>query len=618
MINVWNMKKYINIAILAIISAALWSCVEESNVDFGLETGAIEMEADGGTVSIQVSSPGAWTASANVPWITVSPANGNGSHECRVKVDSALELSASGRATREGIVTISMNDGYESRNIDVTQKNYGYSITVDETDISIPDYEALTERNFEVTVKSNVLFNTYFKYADGEVSQWIEADESNPSLQLTKGSRPRNVTLKFNWDINNTPEERVATIEFRPAQKSGDDLVDIPDINESLITRIDVLNISQGSGEPKPTDLRAADSTALIAISRALNVWSGGWDTSTRMERWSGVTLWQENDEGYTEDKAGRVKYARFFMFNTDEGIPYQVEWLDKAEELIFYSNENNTLRKDIKLGEHLTTLHQLKRLSISAFGLDDNSLPESFFTKEGGSPAFPLLESLDLSSNNFTKVPDGLNETNFPALKTLRMSNNQRYYIYDMSTATVNNDEQFAERYAGLYAENFESEGNPGGGFPVEFLTWENLDTLHLTLNYLQGSLPSDAEVLALNGNLTWDPKEEALDTIVASDLTGTVFDKDLNPTGVPKILPNLRSFSINLNHFSGMLPNWVLFHPLYDWWDPYTLIFNQEGRDRDGNTCGFINEPPNMNDYYKVYPRKKLNGSGSSSTEE
>ena len=54
--------------------------------------------------------------------------------------------------------------------------------------------------------------------------------------------------------------------------------------------------------------------------------------------------------------------------------------------------------------------------------------------------------------------------------------------------------------------------------------------------------------------------------------------------------------------------LPDWVLYHPALDWWDPFTLLFYQEGKDEQGNLAGFSNEPANMDYYYQAYPKKKL----------
>ena len=70
---------------------------------------------------------------------------------------------------------------------------------------------------------------------------------------------------------------------------------------------------------------------------------------------------------------------------------------------------------------------------------------------------------------------------------------------------------------------------------------------------------------------------------------------------------MPQLRMLALNLNRMTGALPDWVLYHPALDWWDPFTLLFNQEGKDEQGNLAGFSNEPANMDYYYQAYPKKK-----------
>ena len=75
-----------------------------------------------------------------------------------------------------------------------------------------------------------------------------------------------------------------------------------------------------------------------------------------------------------------------------------------------------------------------------------------------------------------------------------------------------------------------------------------------------------------------------------------------------IKRVMPQLRMLALNLNRMTGALPDWVLYHPALDWWDPFTLLFNQEGKDEQGNLAGFSNEPANMDYYYQAYPKKKL----------
>lgn len=636
------MKIYRNMAVLAVAVAAVFACQPKEDVAFVLDTDTFDVGADGGSANIEVSSPGSWIASANVPWITVSPANGNGSQVCQIIVDSAIVMKGGeAGAVRTGTVTISA-ENTESRDITVTQQNYGYTITVDDTEVNVPDYTTLSERYFDLKVKSNVMFDVNFVDAEGNEITWIAEAEDNPVLNLNKGDRPRNVTLRFDWNINSRPETRIAEIRFIPVDGQGTPI----NPAEDLITRIDQVQVTQTSAAAKPDNPRAADSAALVAIARALNVWSGGWDTSTRMERWDDVDLWEEGDN-CPDSLIGRVRNARFFMFNTDDGIPYQVSWLTGIEDLEFYSNENNMLRENINLGEYIVALggknSYLKRLTIAAYGLDDDSFPNSFFSQDG-EPTFPNLEYLNLSSNNFKKIDPRFNPINFPKLHAFSMRNNQRRLVYDLHNATTSGV-QFAEENGGLYLENMNPDNtdNGSGGFPMRFLKWDNLDTLELSLNYLEGSLPTDAQVRAYLGCSDWKSTDAPVpfvqngetltltiaDSIVRKDASDQVKQAAyaaFDALQVPKVLPKLRVFSLNYNRLSGSLSpglddnghpignptgdtyRWLMFHPLMDWWEPSTFIFNQEGTDSEGNSARFTDVPLDMDYYYGIYTNKEF----------
>ena len=597
---------YRKMAVIAAAATLFCSCLRNESVEFALDSDNIELDASGGTVTVNVSSSGSWTARSNMPWITTSPANGSGSAECRIIVDSALVIATPDALTRQGTVTI-QNSDMERREITVVQKNYGYIIAIDDDEIDVPDYIELSSRYFDVNVNANVMFGV--RFLDGEDNilsdddVWITASEDNPKLNLTKGARPRNVTLRYQWDINTQPADRVATLEFYPVDDDGTEIT--PD--SDYITRIDRLTVTQTSAASRPDNLRAADSTALVAISRALNVWSE-WDTSVRMERWSNVTLWEEDDAGCPENGAGRVRYVRFYLFNTDDGLPYQVSWLDAAEEIVFYSNENSQRRSGIELGTYICELTQLKRLTISAYGIDDDSLP----VDEINNGCFANLEYLDLSGNNFGQIPECINPDNFPSLRVLMLRNNQKGIAYNLNTMTMT-EEQFADQYRGLYRENMNAENAAyGTGFPMRLLRWSNLDTLHLSVNYLQGTIPTDDDVADFVTEY-WSAGDDAI-----RDSLSTSYSDFFNENRIPKVLPNMKQMAINLNRFHGNVSvdnhKWLYYHPKLDWWDPYTFIFTQEGSDMDGNSATFTGVPVDLDDYgdypsyYDVYSGKEL----------
>lgn len=537
-----NVKTYISIFLCALVAVG---CSDDKKVGVKIDSDSIEIGAEGGTRSIRITADDQWVASTNDPWITISPANGRGSAVCQIIIDSALL-----NEPRQGMVRIqNQNNWEERRDISISQQGFDYAITLDEPQITISNYAALGERTFDVRVKTNVDFDIEIPE---DAQSWLRPEEYK--VDLNRGLRPREVTLRFNWEINSRDTERNATITFKPRE-------------EVALATQDGLSVRQNASDPIDVGTRAGDSVALLSIARALNMWQS-WETSESMNNWSNVKLWEKDMPGCTDDMVGRVKYARFYMFEIKEGIPFEVQYLTAAEELIFYSNTNSN-RFSLTTGEHITKLPNLKRLTISAYGLTE--LDPSFKDLKS-------LEFLDLSGNNFEEIPSVLTKENFPNLHALKMNANQRIIIYDLYNSTTTN-------FGGLFQETSSSRE-----FPRRLLEWDKLDTLILSVNYLQGRIP--------------DMKDYT--TYTQADINAV----DSLPqalVGIPKVLPNIKRFSINLNRLSGELPEWLLRHPALDWWDPFTLIFTQEGKDKDGKTAGFTNEPINLNDYYEFYEGKK-----------
>lgn len=538
-----KLTKYIAVSLCTLIVA---SCAnDDKKVGVTIDTDNIEIGAEGGTHNIKITADDNWIAQTNDPWITVSPANGRGSAVCQIIIDSAL-LSE----PRQGLVRIqNQNNWEERRDINISQAGYDYAITLEDKQVTVANYAALDERTFDVRVKTNVDFD--IKIPE-DAQTWLTPEEYK--VNLNRGLRPREVTIRFNWGINSADSMRNATISFKPKK-------------EIQLAVHDDLNITQQASEPIKVDTRAGDSVALLSIARALNMWES-WESSEDMSNWENIELWEKDMDGCTDDMVGRVKYARFFMFNTKEGIPFEVQYLTAAEELVFYSNTNSTLY-NLSTGEYISKLKQLKRLTISAYGLTE--LDPSFTGLEN-------LEFLDLSGNNFEKIPSVLTKENFPHLHALRLNTNQRIIIYDLYNSTTTN-------FGGLFQETNETRE-----FPRRLLEWDKLDTLVLSVNYLQGHIPD------MKDYTTYTQED-----INAADSLPQAL------VGIPKVLPNIKQFSINLNRLTGELPEWLLRHPALDWLDPYTLIFTQEGKDKDGKTAGFSNEPINLNDYYEFYEGKK-----------
>ena len=129
----------------------------------------------------------------------------------------------------------------------------------------------------------------------------------------------------------------------------------------------------------------------------------------------------------------------------------------------------------------------------------------------------------------------------------------------------------------------------------------WDNLEELRLSYNFIEGTLPdfkigeegvtgySQADVDAFGG-----------DTIQYLVNEGA---------NIPKILPKMKQLSVNLNFFTGNLPDWMLYHPHLIDWDPEILIYNQmeKGLNSEGKMVRFDNEPSTFDAYFKAFPKFK-----------
>jgi hypothetical protein len=292
------------------------------------------------------------------------------------------------------------------------------------------------------------------------------------------------------------------------------------------------------------------------------------WDASQPMDLWDNVVLWDKSMKGCTDKMVGRVRSAEFYFFNIKEQLPYEVKYLTAAEELYFFGN-TNTFLLNLELGDDIANLTQLKRLTLGSYGL--TSLPKSL-------AALKNLEHLDLGSNNFQTVPEVLTKENFPKLRTLILNANQRSAISDLSN-TIRTD-----------LGGFMDEPK----FPEHLLKWD-LDTLVLSVNYLQGELPTFED----DDTVPYYTQQE-IDAV--DSLPQILVDRKIK-----KVMPSCKRFSINHNRLYGRLPDWLLYHPALDMWIPYSLVFPQEGRAKNGTLAVFENEPANMDYYYKEYTTKK-----------
>lgn len=623
------MKRFLNI--IMVISACMVlavSCKEEDNVvsEFSIDKTEIAVGADGGSELLEIKGNVKWQGTSESSWLKFSPSNGEGAATCEVLVDSSVVAEP-----REGVITFMAAGQTTVTTVKVMQMGYAKGIFVSEEDrtISVENSAKLEERFFEVTMMANVNFDVRVNNLpaeDGTVSdkEWLKYKKETPNYDY--GDRPRLLKLHFDWEINMTEKARTAEVIITPQETSdteGDGTIKL------VVTQ-----------KPAPviTDDRAGDSLALLSIYSSMNgIFT--WDASENMRYWKGVELWEATDKyiklnpadgtiDYSapvpEDLIGRLKSVEFIAFETKESLPYQVKYLKTAESITFSGN-SNTFLKDIVLGNEICELVKygnLRKLAIRAYGLV--GLPENF-TEFG-----KTLVSLDLGSNNFEVMGKGgttidgvkvigiesITQDNFPYLRKLDLTKINRYDTTKDLSAYKGKDDKLGFRWTTGYGDGFPkpTEGYNDTYFK-ELLQWENLEYLSLSLNMLDGELPSDQDLLDLGIK---PYTEDDINNAANKDTIGNEIARGYL-IGAPKVWPRMKKLSLNLNFMNGKLPDWILYHPYLSFWDPFTMIFQQElstTSSKAKNTKGevitkFSNEPTNLSNYgegktsyYEMYP--------------
>ena len=636
--------KYMNKLTLGIVLAAglFTACSDKDDVDIpgglALDKEEIAIGPQGGTEQIAIAASQDWVANTSEPWLMLSPANGVGSVEGTIKVDSTLS-----NTLRSTELSFQGANG-QSRKLTITQFGYGKQIFLKDPVVEIENSDSYDNRAFESLISANVeckigkieysfegdLTDAEKAENESEREGWLlnSKDEdkltgTNLGIVLDRKYRPRTVNFKFRWAMNVVPAVRVAKVHLVPV-KAEDQLVDadgkpIDDV---------ILTVRQKAA-PKIEDNRAGDSLSVIMINQKLGS-IATFDSSDNMRNWSGVTLWEATDDFVKAhpEALGRVRSVKFSMFNLKSGetLPKEVGNLKFLESFSVAANENNQIR-EVNLGDEICSLKYLKNLTVQAYGL--TQLPAGF-AKLGSS-----LETLNLVSNNFNKLSDItniVNEKNFPKLRNLILYAQRR-------TDVVINLASLGEMNAsGVYVYNNYPIGlygkvNAGTADRqalLKLLTWDKLNTLELSYCFLEGELPTDEEMteaLEAAGKATRysksdfsTNKKDYLDKLVGDTCKwllsrwdnpvtckhkdGSVVYEDVYPFQVPRVLPNCRQLSLNLNFLTGAVPKWILYHPHLVEWTPSIMIFNQQpkGKNSDGAAVGFSNmtEDSYSYDYY------------------
>lgn len=636
--------KYMNKLTLGIVLAAglFTACSDKDDVDIpgglALDKEEIAIGPQGGTEQIAIAASQDWVANTSEPWLMLSPANGVGSVEGTIKVDSTLS-----NTLRSTELSFQGANG-QSRKLTITQFGYGKQIFLKDPVVEIENSDSYDKRAFESLISANVeckigkieysfegdLTDAEKAENESEREGWLlnKKDEdkltgTNLGIVLDRKYRPRTVNFKFRWAMNVVPAVRVAKVHLVPV-KAEDQLVDadgkpIDDV---------ILTVRQKAA-PKIEDNRAGDSLSVIMINQKLGS-IATFDSSDNMRNWSGVTLWEATDAFVKDhpEALGRVRSVKFSMFNLKSGetLPKEVGNLKFLESFSVAANENNQIR-EVNLGDEICSLKYLKNLTVQAYGL--TQLPANFVNL-GKS-----LETLNLVSNNFNKlsdITDIVNEKNFPKLRNLILYAQRR-------TDVVTNIASLGEKNAsGVYVYNNYpiglygkvSKGTSDRQALLKLLTWEKLNSLELSYCFLEGELPTDdemTEALEAAGKATRysradfsTNKADYLDKLVGDTCKwllsgwdnpvtckhkdGSVVYEDVYPLQVPRVLPNCRQLSLNLNFLTGAVPKWILYHPHLVEWTPSIMIFNQQpkGKNSDGAAVGFSNmtEDSYSYDYY------------------
>ncbi len=298
---------------------------------------------------------------------------------------------------------------------------------------------------------------------------------------------------------------------------------------------VDTLRIEQDKA-PKIIPSRMGDSLTLVSLQRSLDSYYK-WDLSRPITHW-GDLLTEEVTYTYVDEELNISK-------DTTEirviGLTF------------FMFNTNGSIPYEVK---YLTELQSLamqgnengyrKKIRLGDEITKVPKLRSLALSGYGISEICPefanmsQLEELSLSGNTMTKVPVDVlcKMTN---LKYLDLSGNRLQSIWNLSDIPAHiNPEEIGLR----------------GIIPTELFNMENLEYLALAYNHFEGAVP-------------------------------------YMPVGS---MPNLKQLYLNLNRLEGEIPQWILQHPRLACWDPYTLIFNQEGFTATGKAAGFTNVPARL----------------------
>lgn len=568
------MKYLVKISIVGVFSSLLLftSCKNDNeDLSFNVDTSQVgeKIEPDGGEYIVKVTAPGKWSASTDAKWFKLSPLNGKGPTECKLIVDSTNLAKLS----RTEIIQIFAEDQNKPIEIQVVQKGYDNIIAVKDGVVELPSYGDYGKRTFQVEVTTNVPFDITIPGA----KPWVLAKPINFTNILNRGGRPRTITLNFTWENNSRPAERNVDVTFTPKS-----MVELAKHDKLAVLQEGALPIEYGI---------KGDSLSIIACQRSFGTME--YDTGERMRNWPGVIVWERTDDEVAKnpDLLGRVRSVKFSNGYTFEDIPYEIQFLNALEELMIYGFGNKFLRR-LSTGEYLSELTQLKRLQIYSYGLD--RIDPSF-------KKLVNLEALDLSGNNLDDIPDILTPENFPKLTYLDLGGNVAFTMINLDSPSRPKAD-----WAGLYKTSDVSTTATTATKLSKMFKWNKLRYLGFSHNYMQGELPN----MLAEGMPTYTAADKYWYIDYKVNAKDTIW-KPVPPIliGKPKVLPVIERLRLNLNYFTGELPDWILYHPYLMRWDPYSMVFSQQNYNNEkGQIPGFINTPETPDYYFKYYPEQEI----------
>lgn len=447
----------------------LFSCKDDDDVRssvFGVseEESEFLVQDHGDTYTVNLTADGEWYAESSAEWCMVTPANGSTSTVCELRVDTSYLY-------KERKAVITFVSGARSSQIKVTQLGFEKVIELEKDEIEVADFIEYGKMFSELKVISNVKYEII---PVDENQKWVRVSKEEKKV----GSVPRPDKVRFDFDIyTQSDADREAQFIFRQTDaKEGEKPI------EKTFT------FRQTKTE-RIVPSRRGDSLALLAISRVMKCYTQ-WDESQPMIYWNNVKT-EEVDYKYVDGDFVRdttelrVVGVNFYIFNTNNSIPYQIRFLSQLRTLIFTGNENSYL-KSIKLEDDVTYLDSLESLAFIGYGI--NSLPARMTNLK-------KLKELELSGNPLQEFPmDIIEALDKDSLLYVSLSNCRHYEIG-----------------SNLAANNKDSIGL-GGELPERLFRLKRVAYLHLSYNYFEGSIPAmegESEVMpqlrALSLNLNY-----------------------------------------------------------------------------------------------------------------